>query len=79
VGFIPIDLVGERFVRETRYDNIQKGKGVFMLGFHSELDVGGNNIEMIDEKDQVGVAMRPDEKCVIQKLKPTFGFERRGL
>jgi hypothetical protein len=41
--------------------------------------VGGKAIKMIEERDQVGMAMRPDDKCVIYKLKPTFGFEMKLL
>jgi hypothetical protein len=77
VSFLPVDLVGERAIRKTRDENIQEGDGVVFLGFHSELDVGGEAIEMIEERDQVGMAMRPDEKCVIYKMKPTFGFEMK--
>jgi hypothetical protein len=47
------------------------------LGFHSELDVRGNVIKMVEERDQVGMAMRPNDKCVIYKPKPTFGFEMK--
>jgi hypothetical protein len=34
---------------------------------------------MVEERDQVGMAMRPDDKCVIYKPKPTFGFEVKDV
>jgi hypothetical protein len=77
VSFLPVDLVGERAIRKTRDENIQKGNRVVSLGFHHELDVGGEAIKMIKERDQVGMAMRPYEKHVIYKTEPTFGFERK--
>jgi hypothetical protein len=77
VIFLPVDLVGEGAIKKTRDENIQKGDRVVLLGFHSELDVGGKDIKMIEERDQVGMAMRLDDKHVIYKSKPTFGFEMK--
>jgi hypothetical protein len=57
--------------------DIQKGKGVVLLGFHSELDVGGNFVEVVKKGDKVGVAMRPNNNSVIYKPKPTFWFEMK--
>jgi hypothetical protein len=34
---------------------------------------------MVEERDQIGVAIRLDEKSFIHKPKPTFGFEIKIL
>jgi hypothetical protein len=47
------------------------------LGFHSELDVRGKDIDMIEERGQVGLATGQYDKHVIYKSKPTFGFEMK--
>jgi hypothetical protein len=57
VSFIPVDLVGERAIKKTRDKDIQKGDRVVFLGFHRELDLGGEAIKMIKERDHVGMAM----------------------
>jgi len=44
-----INLVGERFIRKMRVNNIQKGERVIFLYFHSELDMWGNVIKMVEE------------------------------
>jgi hypothetical protein len=41
------------------------------------LDVRGNAIQMVKERDQSGMAMRPNNKGVINKSKPTLGFEMK--
>jgi hypothetical protein len=76
VNFLTMDLVGERAIKKMRDTNIQKGDRVVFLGFHRELDMGREAIKMIKERDHVGMAMRPYDKSVIYKTKPTFGFER---
>jgi hypothetical protein len=48
VSFLPIELVEEGSIRKMRDENIQEGDGVVFLGFHSELDVGGKVIKMIE-------------------------------
>ena len=77
VSLFPINLVGKRAIKKTQNKNIQKGDGVVFLGFHGELDVRGKAIKMVEERDQVGMAMRPNGKHVIYKPKPTFGFEMK--
>ena len=65
VIFLLVELVGEGDIRKTRDEYIQKGDRVVLLGFHSELNVGGEVIKMIEEGDQVGMTMRLDDKHVI--------------
>jgi hypothetical protein len=77
MSLLPVNLVGKGAIRKMRDKNIQKGDRVVLLDFHSELDVRGKAIKMVEERDQVGMAMRPNDKCVIYKLKPTFGFEMK--
>jgi hypothetical protein len=79
VSLLPIDLVGKGAIEKMRNKNIQKGDRVVFLGFHSELDVRGKAIHMVEERDQVGMAMRPNDKHVIYKLKPTFRFEMKFI
>ena len=74
VRFLPIDLVGVGVIKKMRDENIQKGDIVVLLDLHSELDVGGRDIKMIDERDKVGLVERLDEKCFIYKSKLTFEF-----
>jgi hypothetical protein len=65
VSFLPIELVGEGSIKKMRYGDIQEGGRVVILGLHSELNVGGKTIKVIEKKDQVDVATRLDEKHVI--------------
>jgi hypothetical protein len=75
VGLLSVNLVGKGAIRKSRNKDIQKGEGVVLLGFHSELDVRGKVVKVVKKGDKVGVAMRPNNKSVIYKPKPTFGFE----
>jgi hypothetical protein len=79
VGLLFVNLVGEGFVRKSRNKDIQKGNGVVLLGFHSELDVRGKDFKVVKKGDNFGVAMRPNKKCAIYKMKPTFGFEMETI
>jgi hypothetical protein len=76
---IPVNLVGKGAIKKKRNNNIQERDGVLLLGFHSEMGVRGKTIKVVKERYQVGMAMRPNKKCVIYKLKPTFGFEMKVI
>ena len=77
VSLLLIDLVRKGAIMKMRDKKIQKGDRVVFLGFHSELDVSVKAIQMVEEKDEAGMAMRPYDKHVIYKLKPTFRFEMK--
>lgn len=77
VSFLLVDLVGEGSIRKLRDGNIQEGNKVVLLGFHGKLYAGRKDIKMIEERNQVGMANRPNDKHVIYKSKPTFGFEMK--
>jgi hypothetical protein len=34
---------------------------------------------MVEERDQSGIAMRPKDKHVIYKMKPTLGFDMKAI
>jgi hypothetical protein len=44
VSLFLINLVGKGAIREARDENIQKGEGIVLFHFHSELDMGGDVI-----------------------------------
>jgi hypothetical protein len=39
--------------------------------------MGGNVINMVKERDQSKMVMRPNEKCVINKIKLALKFEMK--
>jgi hypothetical protein len=53
----------------------RKGREMSFCHFHSELHMGRNAIKVIKESYQGGMSMRPYDKGVINKTKPTFGFK----
>jgi hypothetical protein len=52
VSLFSIDLVGKGAIKLMRNENIQKGKRVIILDFHSKLDVGENVVKMVKERVQ---------------------------
>jgi hypothetical protein len=52
---------------------------IILLHFHSELNIGGDAINMVKEIDQRGMAMRPNEKGFIYKSKLTCGFKMKVI
>lgn len=74
VSLFSMDLVARDFHRLMGYENINKGKRVIILYFHSILDVGRckNAINMFKEIVQHGKYLRPNNQHIINKLKPTF-------
>jgi hypothetical protein len=40
VSFFPINLVGDGAIKKVGDENIQKGKRIFILDFHSKFDMG---------------------------------------
>jgi len=77
MSLLPVNLVRKGDITKMRDKNIQKGYRVVLLDFHSELDVMGNVIKMveeIEERDQMGMAMRPNNKCVLYKIKRALEF-----
>jgi hypothetical protein len=49
-----IDLVGKDAIRMSGDENIQKGKRVFILYFHSKLDVWGSVVKMVKKEFNEG-------------------------
>jgi hypothetical protein len=62
MNLFPINLVGKGVIRKTKDKNIQKGNRIILLYFHSKLDMGEKIVKMVKERDQRGVAMRPNKK-----------------
>jgi hypothetical protein len=47
VSLFSIKLVGKITIRLMRDENIHEGKRVFLLDFHSDLNVGRNVVKMV--------------------------------
>jgi hypothetical protein len=75
MSLFSITLVGKGAIRKITDKNIQERDRDVLLNFHIEFDMGGNVINMVEESDQGRMAMRPNEKCVIDKAKPILRFE----
>jgi len=67
VGILFENLMGKGAIRKSRNKDIQKGKRFSFLGFHHELDLGGEAVKVAEKGVKVGKAMRPDKKkCHLQ-------------
>jgi hypothetical protein len=56
VCLFSVNLVGEGTIWHTRDEDAHKGKRIILLYFHSELNMGGNDIKMIKEFYQGGMS-----------------------
>jgi hypothetical protein len=78
-SLFPINLVGEGSIRKLGDKNIQRGKHVILLDFHSKFDVRGNTIKMVKERDKSRMTMGPNNKGVIYKWKLALVFEMKAV